>query len=623
MDSRQTSYAATGPGTESLRTPHTFHIPVMGTGFTVDTPARVARYGISSVVSIGDDILLEHMREELSREFGRDFASIGDREIDSRAARITAYLNLLGSIVEEQTEHLRAEAFEPGSDICRYFELIPESPAKRDYRRMMTCTDRATRTALQDVLRGCIVPGSIDVNIMTKVDGPVLRTGIPQTPDQTVAVSALRGYAKSNLRSSIVFSAGLNRRLFASLDSYPDFFADANGHIIKKIVLKVSDVRSAVVQGKLLASRGIWVSEFRLESGLNCGGHAFPTVGNLMGPILEDFRTQRHDILDQLFAGLSKALKAAGRPVPAEPPETRITAQGGIGTSDEAEFLRRYYQLDSTGWGTPFLLVPEVTNIDDQLLPRLAAATAADVFLSDASPLGVPFWNLRNSASEMARRDRIQKGKPGSSCPKGYLRLNTDYSGQPLCTASAIYQKRKLRDLSTGDMTQEQREALSRQALAKACICHELSGGAAVKRGFDPLMQSAVCPGPGIVDYSRIASLEEMVDHIYGRFSLITNQERPHMFVRELMLYIDYLKAEIGRFVSGLSERSVAYFPEFRSNLEAGIDYYRKLVSKLNWESQERFLADLEALSDRLTVLFGDFVAATGPEQDNCAAAQG
>ena len=41
---------------------HTFHIPVMGTAFTIDTPIKVARFGISSVMSIGDDELCETMR---------------------------------------------------------------------------------------------------------------------------------------------------------------------------------------------------------------------------------------------------------------------------------------------------------------------------------------------------------------------------------------------------------------------------------------------------------------------------------------------------------------------------------------------------------------------------------
>lgn len=603
----------------SCGTPHTFHIPVMGTGFTVDTPVRVARYGISSALSIGDDLLLEHMREVLSREFGYDFSPIDDGVDDSRAARITAYLNLLGVIVDEQTRRLRSETFEPGSDICRYFELMPESVCKRDYRRMMTCRDRATRTALQDILRARITPGSIDVNIMTKVDGPLLRRGITQGPGQTVAASALRGYAKSNLSSSLVFSAGLNRRLFTGLDSYPDFFADADGRIAKKIVLKVSDVRSAVVQGKLLASRGVWVSEYRIESGLNCGGHAFPTKGALLGPILEEFRSRRAEILAQLMDTWTATLKNTDRPLPTAMPETRFTVQGGIGTSEEAEFLTRYYHMDGTGWGTPFLLIPEVTNVDEQLLAELAAAGEADVFLSAASPLGVPFWNLRRSPSELARVKGLENGRPGSSCPKGYLRLNTDYPGAPLCTASRVYQKRRLRELSTSELDEAKRDSLIQSVVAKACICHELSGGAAVKRGFDPTVNSAICPGPAIVDYSRIASLDEMVDHIYGRFSLITNPERPHMFARELMLYLDYLTTEFVRFANGLSARTADYFAEFRANLEAGIEYYRELSGKLGWEQRDRFLSDLDNLKNRLASLYRDFVT---PDAANCALAQ-
>ena len=44
---------------------HSFHIPVMGIGYTIDTPLKVAQYGIDSVISIGDDFLLEKIREYL------------------------------------------------------------------------------------------------------------------------------------------------------------------------------------------------------------------------------------------------------------------------------------------------------------------------------------------------------------------------------------------------------------------------------------------------------------------------------------------------------------------------------------------------------------------------------
>ena len=41
---------------------HTFHIPVMGIAFTIDSPIKVARFGISSVISIIEDRLIEMMR---------------------------------------------------------------------------------------------------------------------------------------------------------------------------------------------------------------------------------------------------------------------------------------------------------------------------------------------------------------------------------------------------------------------------------------------------------------------------------------------------------------------------------------------------------------------------------
>ena len=98
-------------------------------------------------------------------------------------------------------------------------------------------------------------------------------------------------------------------------------------------------------------------------------------------------------------------------------------AQGGIGTAEEDSLLREYYGADATGWATPFLLVPEVTNLDDEHRQKLCAANEGDVYLSDSSPFGMPYWNLRNSASEDARRRRIDEGHPGSPCRKGYVRL--------------------------------------------------------------------------------------------------------------------------------------------------------------------------------------------------------
>ena len=40
----------------------------MGTAFTADTPLKVAQYGIDSVISIVDDVLLERLRKFYSEK---------------------------------------------------------------------------------------------------------------------------------------------------------------------------------------------------------------------------------------------------------------------------------------------------------------------------------------------------------------------------------------------------------------------------------------------------------------------------------------------------------------------------------------------------------------------------
>ncbi len=77
------------------------------------------------------------------------------------------------------------------------------------------------------------------------------------------------------------------------MTEFKDFFPDANGEMKKKIILKVSDHRSSEIQGRFLAKLGLWASEFRIESGLNCGGHAFASKGFLLGVVLEEFKEKK------------------------------------------------------------------------------------------------------------------------------------------------------------------------------------------------------------------------------------------------------------------------------------------------------------------------------------------
>jgi len=300
---------------------HSFHIPVMGTGFSIDTPLKVARYGISSAISLVDDILIEQMRKFHSQKLGLSFVEIPESDKDARANRISAYLDFVDELVRDQVRALQASPFEDGSEISRYFEMLPDSPLRQSYLKMLTESDPVEKTKQQDALRPQAVSGSIDVNIMTKVDRDIYRDGKKLPPESADAMAALRGYAQSKLRSSIVFSAGINRRLYGYLNEFEDFFPDDRGVLKKKITLKVSDFRSATVQGKYLARRGLWVSEYRIESGLNCGGHAFATDGLLMGSILEEFRLRKTEFVDDIHAVYSNALATRERPTVQSPLE--------------------------------------------------------------------------------------------------------------------------------------------------------------------------------------------------------------------------------------------------------------------------------------------------------------
>ena len=579
---------------------HSFHIPVMGTGFTIDTPLRVAKYGISSVIPLVDDVLVEQVRKYHCEKHGEPYEEISNRDQDARALRITAYLNLLDRLIRPQIEGLQASPFEDGSEITRYFEMLPETPLKQAYGEMLATTEPEAKARMQEDLRQRAVPGSIDVNIMTKLDRDVYWDGKKLPAEFTDAMAALRGFANSTLNSSVVFSAGINQRLYAYAATFDDFFPDDNGELKKKIILKVSDYRSASIQGRFLAKRGLWVSEYRIESGLNCGGHAFATDGYLLGPVLEEFKEKRQELTETLHAAYTKALADRGWSVNNEPHEMSITVQGGIATALENEFLLRYYMIDRTGWGTPFLLVPEVTNVDNAHLEKLLAATDGDVYLSDSSPLGIPFWNLRTSASEETRRQHIREGKPGSPCLKGAARLNTEFTEIPICPSSRVYVKRKLQHLPEEGLSAEQLAAAKESVLRKSCICHDLGGSTALKYDIDPAATPSICCGPSILDFSKISTLEEMVAHIYGRLSLMTNKERPHMFIKELMLYIDHLREETKNFSLKLSFRTPAYFSKFKKNLLAGIEYYHRLAGQFIEEQRKQFLADLKVLQDEI-----------------------
>ena len=567
---------------------HTFHIPVMGTAFTVDTPLKVAKYGIASVVSIVDDDLLERMRAYWARRRGRDYAPIEkDLKADSRARRTAAYLDLLNALLREDFEAVRSAPLEPGSELWRYLTLLPEASPLRGLWKRWRKAAGPEREGLEREIRAGLVPGRAEVNIMTKVDKPNFVGREPLPVEYNDAHAALRGFATSALEGVLVLSAGFNARLYGYMASFAGFFADEAGRIKKQIALKVSDARSALTQGKFLAKKGLWVSEYRVESGLNCGGHAFASQGYLMGPILEELKSKRDEIVSSLFEIYQKALKKLGKPVPAEPPEVRITAQGGVGTAGEHAMLRKRYGLDSVGWGSPFLLVPEVTVVDEQTRKGLSDAGEEDLYLSGASPLGVPFNVMREASIEALNRKWYEEGRPGSPCPKGHLEFNTEFTERPLCTASRNYQHRKIKALKEQNLSPEAYEREIAKLLEKQCLCTGLAEPAHLEFHLGPQMPEtgvSVCPGPNLAYFSGERTLEEMVDHIYGRRPLGLEADRPHVFVKELRLYTDYLRRVLAGEFGTDRDRTPEAVATFRANLAAGARYYLERLGELGLE---------------------------------------
>ena len=550
---------------------HTFHIPVMGTAFTADSPLKVAHYGINTVIALADDVLLERLRKYYSDLNDIYYDEIKNNTVDYRADRITAYLDVVNKIVSDKFDEFTTSTKDKFEEVKKYFAMLPDSSdVKREFNKLIE--NSFSFEDLSVWLKDNLSMGSIDVNIMTKVDKKNYFKKEELPSEYNDAHAGLRGYANSDLASSVIFSAGMNPRLYGYIARFDDFFPDANGYIKKKIILKVSDYRSAIIQGKFLAKKGLWISEYRIESGLNCGGHAFATDGYLMGPILAEFRDRRQELVDELYAICKPALEANGKVVPNDTLAVTITAQGGVATAEEHDFLIDHYKLDTVGWGTPFLLVPEATTVDKATMKQLQEAKEKDLYLSNVSPLGVPFNNLRNSSKDVEKFQKIEEGKPGSPCPRKFLALSDEYGTQGVCTASRLFQKNKIEE-----------KGISDQITDKTCLCMGLAATAVINYGIETRESKGVsiCPGPNMAYFSQELSLQDMSHHIYNGDEGIVRADRPHMFVNELGMYLKYLSEKIEEHKEDWGRKSGRYLNGFTSNMNEGISYYQEMFSSI------------------------------------------
>jgi hypothetical protein len=581
-----------------MKNAHAFHIPVMGIGFTIDSPLKVAQYGMDSVISLVDDILLEKLRKIYSDKFEVPYQEISDKIDDFRAKRITSYLNLIHEQAEKKFEALKNVTAEKSDALKEYIHMLPEySTVKKEFTKLTQ--QGIDFSKLKEWAHSNLTMGSIDVNIMTKIDKDNYIKKVQLPIEYNDAHAALRGYANSTLSSSLILSAGMNPRLYSYISQFEDFFPTTEGTIKKKIILKVSDYRSAFIQGKFLAKKGLWVSEYRIESGLNCGGHAFATDGFLLGPVLKEFKEKRTELKEAIQKLLFETLESEKRTIPQQGLNLKITTQGGVGTEEEQAFLMEEYDIDSVGWGSPFLLVPEATSVDEKTLKKLADAREEDLYLSNISPLGVPFNTLKGNTKDIEKQVLIDKGRPGSSCPNKFIALNKEFKESGTCTASREYQYLKIKELETLEVSPEEKTQKYNQIIEKSCICVGLGTSTLLLNNADTKKLGtgvSVCPGPNMAYYSKEMSLKDITDHIYGRENMITRFDRPNMFVKELTIYIDYLQNKVTEVKVSFDKKQQRYLTKFKRNLEEGIRYYNTLFL----EKKEHFTASKDAILEAL-----------------------
>jgi len=576
-----------------------FYIPVMGLAYTIDSPIRVAHLGINSVISIIDDELMEKMNAFYSKKFHFNYNEITTKIYDYRAERTKSYLNLVSKIVQNKYQNFCTEIAENKQSLLKFLDTLPQKSAVKKEFAAIIAKNADSFETIKNYISQHWNPGAIDVNIMTKIDKTNYKKGEALPSAFNDAHAALRGFAESDLNSSLVLSAGMNPSLYNYISEFKDFFPDENGLLKKKIILKVSDFRSAMIQGNYLAKKGIWVSEYRIESGLNCGGHAFATDGLLLGPIMEEFKLRKEELIASAHQLMTTAFTQKGIPIPNQPLHLKITVQGGVGTAEEHQFLLQNYAVDAVGWGSPFLLVPEATSTDEATRKLLMNASEKDFYRSNISPLGVPFNAIKGTTNEFIKNQRITKNKAGSSCPKKLLALNTDYAKEGICTASRKYQQLKLQELETqkGTISLAKWKEKEAEITVKSCLCVGLANTAYLENDIEIKGEKqgvVVCPGPNLAYFDKEVSLNEMIRHINGYESVLADGYRPNMFIKELQLYADYLKEEIEKTIE-VTKKHIKKWQTFKANLLEGIAYYNA-----TFEQTTFFESDKNVLQDEL-----------------------
>jgi hypothetical protein len=160
--------------------------------------------------------------------------------------------------------------------------------------------------------------------------------------------------------------------------------------------------------------------------------------------------------------------------------------------------------------------------------------------------------------------------------------------------------KLKISQMDSMDLNKEQYEKQHKQILAKSCLCIGLGTSSLKDNGTDLQRQiTSICPGPNIAYFSKTSSLKNMVNHIYGKESSVkVREDRPNIFVKELSIYINFLKEKLAEQSFPVNRKEEKYYKTFVQNINNGIEYYKELFQNTKTVfqgSKSKIIEELES----------------------------
>ena len=147
------------------------------------------------------------------------------------------------------------------------------------------------------------------------------------------------------------------------------------------------------------------------------------------------------------------------------------------------------------------------------------------------------------------------------------------------------------------NISDDEKARLCKKVKEKTCICNHLGNGALIDLGIAEEIKSpqSICPGPNIEWFCKFYTLNEMIDHIYGRGPSLVSSKRPHVFAKEIVMYVEYFEKMVAD--SSLTTAAIKALLEFKNNLEVGMDFCLEIAHKEPYPGEN--LASISVVVER------------------------